>query len=265
MKRLLFLALALWPLSAAAQDTPALVVSTCGSISPLFAVGRPAPLTVDVNGVTCGSATFSGSTITALGKATAAAPSYSEGVANPLSLDLSGNLRETDIAAEATLSSILTAIEAPIPAGTNVIGHVVVDSGAAAVTNSGTFAVQTQVNTGNANVQAHICGTSKFVHVTSATDTQIVAASGSTNIYVCDYAISFGGTINVYLEKATTGTCATLTQIDQTWYGVANAGKAAGNAYYRGLNTGESAQLCLNSTGAGVASGVDVTVYYDQY
>ena len=87
-------------------------------------------------------------------------------------------------------------------------------------------------------------------------------ASGSTTIYVCDYSISFNGTGNIYLEKATSGTCATLTQIDMTWYGVANAGKVATIPYYQGLNTGASAQLCAN-TSAAVA--IDIAVTYDQY
>jgi hypothetical protein len=117
-------------------------------------------------------------------------------------------------------------------------------------------------NTGNLAATPHICGSAIYKHITTATDTQIVAASGSTNIYVCDYSFSFNGTGNAFLEKATSGTCATTTQIDQTWYGVANESKAAANPYYRGLNTGSSAQLCVNTS---AAVPFDITVYYDQY
>jgi hypothetical protein len=123
------------------------------------------------------------------------------------------------------------------------------------------FSVNT-VSTNNAAAQPHICGSHVFKHITTATDTQVVAASGSTTIYVCDYSISFNGTGNVYLEKATSGTCATLTQIDQAWYGVANSGKIAANPYYQGLNTGASAQLCANTS---QAVTIDIAVNYDQY
>lgn len=122
--------------------------------------------------------------------------------------------------------------------------------------------VSSQVSINNAAATPHLCGSHVFKHITTATDTQIVPASGSTNIYVCDYSISFNGTGNIYLEKAASGTCATLTQIDQAWYGVANAGKLAAKEYYHGLNTGASAQLCAN-TSAGVA--IDISVDYDQY
>lgn len=117
-------------------------------------------------------------------------------------------------------------------------------------------------NTANLAATPHICGSVAFRHITTATDTQIVAASGSTNIYVCDYSFSFNGTGNAFLEKATSGTCATTTQIDHAWYGVANMSKAAANSYYRGLNTGASAQLCVNTS---AAVSFDITVYYDQY
>ena len=117
-------------------------------------------------------------------------------------------------------------------------------------------------NINNTVAPPHMCNNFVYKHITTATDTQIVAASGSTTIYVCDYSFSFNGTGNAYLEKATSGTCATLTQIDQTWYGVANMSKAASQAYYRGLNTGASAQLCVNTS---AAVSFDIGVFYDQY
>lgn len=117
-------------------------------------------------------------------------------------------------------------------------------------------------STANAAVAPHICGSRTFKHITTATDTQVIAASGSTNIYICDYALSFNGTGNLYLEKATSGTCATLTQIDQTWYGTANGGKLMANPYYQGLATGASAQLCAHTD---AAITVDISVSFDQY
>jgi hypothetical protein len=121
--------------------------------------------------------------------------------------------------------------------------------------------VTPQYSTNNALATPHMCGSEAHVTLSSA-DTQLIAASGSTVIYVCDWAISFSGTDNVYLEQATSGTCATLTQLTMTWYGVANAGKIAANPFYRGVKTAAGAQLCVHGS---AASGADVTVYYDQY
>jgi hypothetical protein len=109
---------------------------------------------------------------------------------------------------------------------------------------------------------SHLCSLHTFAHITTATDTQLVAASGSKTIYVCDYSFSFGGSGNAYLEKSTTGTCGSPTQIAGTWYGVANLGKAATGQFYEGLNTGASAQLCVNTS---AAVSFDIDVYYDQY
>jgi hypothetical protein len=124
--------------------------------------------------------------------------------------------------------------------------------------------VQTQPFTSNnAAAQGHICSKHAFVTFSTNTDTQLVAASGSTTIYICDYSFSLNGATNIYLEKATSGTCATLTQLDQVWYGAANVAKGITNPFYSGLNTGASAQLCVNSSGSSVSGSVGVN--YDQY
>jgi hypothetical protein len=108
---------------------------------------------------------------------------------------------------------------------------------------------------------SRICGSHAYKHVTTATDAQIVAGVAGRQIFICDYAISFNGTTNVYLEQATSGTCATLTQLDQTWYGVANAGKIAANPYYVGISVVAGGQLCVNNS---AVATVDISVNYDQ-
>jgi hypothetical protein len=132
---------------------------------------------------------------------------------------------------------------------------------------SGTFpvtgTVTSQWSSNNAAATPHFCSSHIFKHITSATDTQAVAASGSTTIYVCDYSFSFGGAGNFYLEKATSGTCATLTQLTGQWYGAANSGKVAAENWYRGVNTGASAQLCINTST--FTGPLDIDIYYDQY
>jgi hypothetical protein len=118
-------------------------------------------------------------------------------------------------------------------------------------------------STGNADAQPHVCGSYKFVHITSATDTQIVAASGSTNIFVCDFEFSVGAAAtNFYLEKGTSGTCGGLTQLGIKHNASANMTAKASNAFYRGFNVGASNQLCVNTDAVGP---VDIGVFYDQY
>lgn len=118
------------------------------------------------------------------------------------------------------------------------------------------------VNTNNVTTNQHICGSHIFKHITTATDTQILPASGSTTIYVCDYSLSFGGTGNAFLESASSGTCGGLTQIDHTWYGLAGVNKPAANGLWSGLATAASARLCIQTS---AAVSVDVGVNYDQY
>ena len=121
--------------------------------------------------------------------------------------------------------------------------------------------VTSQFSTNNAATTPHICGTATYKHITSATDTQIIASSGSTNIYICDYEFSASAALNFYIEKSSTGTCGSPTQIGMLWTLVANQGKAAANAFYRGFNTGASQQLCVNTS----AGNLDITFYTDQY
>lgn len=220
------------PFGAARAD--ALRITACGGAHPPSGVSA---VYMDATGNLCTSAVLSGSVSAATTATASATPTtVLAGAGKALNVDLHSAL-----------------FEQPVIAGVPVDGT----HGMPVV---GT--VTAQVSTGNAATTPHICGSHVFKHITTATDTQIVAQSGTTTIYVCDYSISFNGTGNIYLEKATSGTCGTLTQIDQAWFGVANAGKISANPYYSGLNTGASAQLCAN-TSAGVT--IDIAVNYDQY
>jgi hypothetical protein len=69
-------------------------------------------------------------------RANAAAPTWTEGREAPLSVDLTGNLR--------------TAISGSLPAGSNVIGHVITDSGSTTVVTGTVTTTQGTANT-NAN------------------------------------------------------------------------------------------------------------------
>lgn len=132
--------------------------------------------------------------------ATASAPNYSEGTSNDLSMNLTGDLRViAKIAATQTLATVttvgaVTAITNALPVGTNVIGHVIVDSGAItpAATEAhlgqvgGTTANPTSTLTRPADTTAYALNdliasstTAGSVVVPSFTATRVAAGSGT--------------------------------------------------------------------------------------
>lgn len=142
-----------------------------------------------------------------------------------------------------------------------VLGPIPVQSFTASIGGVGTL-----VNTNNASSIMHICGTYTTLTMAVATTLQMVAASAGKTIYVCDFDISNNATTtNISFQIGTGTNCASgITQLGQTWYANANWGKAAGNAIYRGMNSGAigSSALCVKST---ITATLDVGVYYDQY
>jgi hypothetical protein len=96
--------------------------------------------------------------------------------------------------------------------------------------------------------------------------TQLVAASGSTTIYVCGYVIKVatgGSAVNVALKSGDTGgSCANSAVMTPAYEFGAGEGVAEQSSFYRGLSTPSSKALCL-STNAGVA--VQAVVYYTQF
>lgn len=95
-------------------------------------------------------------------------------------------------------------------------------------------------------------------------DTQIIAASGSTTIYVCGYNIHIGGTAtNVKLTYGTGSNCGTgNTALTPAWQFIANAGKVVHSPFWAGLKTTGSQALCVN---ASAANAVQVEVYFTQF
>lgn len=132
MRKILFALAMLWTGSAlAAPDTPALVVTACGTPPEAFFVGRPAPLTVDTNGNNCTNGTFTGTvTANSTAKATAAAPSYGEGTDQPFSQTLTGSLRTTGVGGSF-----------PITAASGAVAPGAVASGAYAAGSIGSGAI----------------------------------------------------------------------------------------------------------------------------
>ncbi len=179
MKRLLALGLLLcsFVASANAQSTGT-VVLTCGSLPLAYTVGSSRPVTVDINGNSCISGTINASSSE---KSTAAAPTYVEGTNNPLSGDLSGNLRVID-------GQLHTDITSPQVAGTNRIGYTTDDP----CTNL------TKTN---------------LAIATSSGTVQLVAPSGSTQVYVCSFSLIAAATAVVNLVGGTGATCTTGTPV----------------------------------------------------
>ncbi len=215
-----------------------------------------------VCGVSFAVAQFTGGLGSSSG-GTSTNPSISE-VCDPTAPTTCASVKAASTAAVATDKSLVVQLNPNSP-GITALGQTTMAASLPVAIASNQSPVASGVNTGNVNTTPHICGSSIFKHITTTTDTEIVPISGTTTIYVCDYEISFGGTGNISLEQATAGavgTCTTITQIGQVWYGVVNAGKAAGNPYWRGLKTAAGAKLCANTT-ANVS--IDITVYYDQY
>lgn len=101
-----------------------------------------------------------------------------------------------------------------------------------------------------------------YKHITTATDTQVLAPVAGSNIYVCDIEFSAAGADNFYLESATAASCGgSLTQLAILWTLATNESKAATNPFYRGINTGFGNGLCVNTS---AAVGFDIGVFYDQ-
>jgi len=158
--------------------------------------------------------------------------------------------------------ALMSAIQSPIPAGSNVIGGVNLAGG--------TTTVQNQLLQGNDSttfVSARICGNYTSLSMTVATTLQIIAASSGKTIYICDFDISNGviSTSTITMQIGTGTNCANAAaQLGGAWYAGTNWGKIAANPYYRGLNTGAvgSSALCVKST---VTTTFDFGVYYDQF
>lgn len=111
------------------------------------------------------------------------------------------------------------------------------------------------------------CGSHVFKHITTATDTNLVAGVSSQVIKVCGASFNFSGSAaqSAYLEDSNnqSTTCSSLTQIGGLITGNSSSPSAAGfyNAIWGGLATSSGYNLCVNTSSTG---GVDVDVWYTQ-
>jgi hypothetical protein len=106
------------------------------------------------------------------------------------------------------------------------------------------------------------CTQHAFVHITTATDTTLVALSAGKTIYICDFDFSSTGVQTFYLEGSTSSTCAsTFTQISILWTLVANESKTDGKPFFSGLAPANGSSLCVHTT---AAVAIDIGVSYVQ-
>ncbi len=258
MKKLLTgLLFALW-FAVPAHAQTARVVPTCSTLPQAYAPGATRDITQDVNGNTCIAGSFSatGGTISnaTSGQATTTtnqgAVSYLYGfngttwdqlqaaawlygfngtTYDRLRADTTNGLW-VNVKADATAASLLSAVQAATPAGTNRIGYVSDDP-------------CTQKTKTNLPISQN--GTSSV---------QLVALSGSTVIYVCSLSLIAAGATTVALTTGTGTACVTgnAAVIGSTTANIANSLSLAANG---GLTMGSgngsvalgaaSSELCM--------------------
>jgi hypothetical protein len=107
------------------------------------------------------------------------------------------------------------------------------------------------------------CDKSVVYDAATSGETQLVAASGSTVIYVCGYTMHTQGTVSVNLASADTGgACANPVKITPAYALTAADGAVDGSPTFRGLKAPAGKALCWNSSAGVAAQGI---VYYGQF
>jgi hypothetical protein len=161
-------------------------------------------------------------------------------------------------------------VNAALPAGTNLMGKVdilgnagtALDAATGAAVPANALLMGTKASSGN---MAGVIACDKYAIYDASTsgDTQIIAASGSTAIYVCSYTMGVGATAtNVKLDYGTGSNCVTgTTALTPAGQFIANGGKVISSPFWNGLKTPASQALCVN---ASAANPVQVEVWYAQ-
>ncbi len=235
------------------------------------------------------------------GLANAADPTLTEGRTNAVSLDLAGNTRVKVNVALPAGSAVIGALVAnqsvnvaQINGVTTLMGNGGTGTGSQRVTiaNDNTVlpavgagatgsavpanAVFTAAKDNSGNTIGDIaCTQSKIYDASTNGNTELVAISGSTNIFVCGYELFAAGTVNVSLVAGTgtacasaisgtpsTGTSGAAAALTPAWQFTTQTGKLSAfptHGYLIATGTGNA--LCLK-TSAGQA--VQAQVWYAQ-
>jgi hypothetical protein len=239
---------------AAQQVTGAVVVSSCGTPPTTYAAGSAHAVLQDTTGVLCtsssggggGAVTIADNADVTQGAKADSACATDTGTCSLIALAKRGNQN----------------MSGPISAGTNIIGKVGVDQTTPGTTNNVT--VSTNVGT-LPLVQATA---SAAISTTAAGGpTQLIAASGSTKIYVTHYDLVLSGAGTFAWVTGTGTNCGTGTAYltgasSHPMSFAANGGISAGGGLGPILITGAGGELCYITTGAVDISG---SVSYAQF
>ena len=219
-------------------------------------------------------ATTSGQTGTlVMGLVTTAAPTYTTGTVNGLSLDAAGNLRVnvTSSSAGGTSSNFGATFPASGTAlgltnGTNMVAWsassnygtapaaIAVPAVNAFVTNTNNNGPTTMANGSPVSVGGG--NSSAAISVSTATTTQLLALSGTTKIYVMAYDVIAGGTGNITFEYGTGSNCGTgTTALTGAYNLTAQAGIAKGDGSAPVLIVPAGNALCALTSAAVQMSG----------
>jgi len=170
---------------------------------------------------------------------------------------------------DTTGNALYSAITAPIPAGTNIIGKVGIDQTTPGTTNGVQVnaALPTGTNTiGNVGADpssGKATPTEAFLALPATTTTQIIALSGSTKTYITSAVVLAGGTVNVTFKYGTGSNCGTgTTTLNGPWPLTAQAGFSKGSGLGAVMIVPAGQALCI-TTDASVSGGVDLT--YQQF
>lgn len=250
-------------------------------------IGATVPGAMDV---TCVSGCVAGSGVSQ-GTATTAPPTYTTGTNNPLSLDLAGNLRTSMLTPLVAGSAVIGGVNQAgtwnvgLNAGSNVIGHVITDSGSttavtqataanlnATVVGTGTFAVQAaQSGTWNVNVMPPASsGTSNYSLIAANSTNATSVVAGAHSLY--EISVYNNSSVIAYLKLYDSGsapTCGSGTPVARYLIPGASAGGAGSNV---NINMGKAfasgIAFCLTTgiadadTGAVAANAYLVNMTY---
>lgn len=267
--------------STTSGQTGSMVMGAATTNNPTYTTAQTSPLSLDLSGglrVNPSTASAWGvlpqnSSVSGqlgrlvLGGVTNAAPTYVSGQSSPLSLTANGGGLRTDITTIAT-NNILTGNGAT---GTGSLRVTVAnDSAARAVGGEGATGsavpsgAQLQGVRSGANMVAQLQASASVpINVNTATTTQLVALSGSTNIYVTSFDVIAGGTGNITFVYGTGTNCGTGTaSLTGAYPLTAQAGIAKGNGSGPVLIVPSGNALCVTTSAAQQMSG---SVSYTQF
>ena len=186
-----------------------------------------------------------------------------------LQVDASKNLKVL----EANSASILAAVQASIPAGTNIIGKVGIDQTTPGTTNAVSI---DQTTPGTTNKVAVSYGSTALVAdpcqsvvktnvaISQTANTKLISATSAKKNYICSITVIGADAENISIVEGTGSVCATSTAavVGGTTAATgpnlaANGGFASGNgAATIAGGVGTNVDLCLFQSGSGRVAGV---------